>query len=149
MESLASTTVAHLFPSLGPALVISMGYIDLGKWLAAVDGGARFGNDLVLLVLFFNLTAILCQYLASCVGIVSGKNLAQVLHSNFMEYSRTACMILGVQSQLSIITSDLTMILGMAYGFNLLFGVDLVASICFAAATSVLFPPLVDLLVNC
>lgn len=84
MESLASRVVAHLFPSLGPALVISMGYIDLGKWLATVDGGARFGNDLVLLVLFFNLTAILCQYLASCVGIVSGKNLAQVLHYNLV-----------------------------------------------------------------
>ncbi|CAL9123004.1 unnamed protein product [Musa textilis] len=145
MESLASRVVAHLFPSLGPALVISMGYIDLGKWLAAVDGGARFGNDLVLLVLFFNLTAILCQYLASCVGIVSGKNLAQICS---MEYSKTVCVILGVQSQLSMITSDLTMILGVAYGFNLLFGVDLVASICFAAATSVLFPPFVDLLNN-
>lgn len=74
--------MAHLFPSLGPALVISMGYIDLGKWLAAVDGGVRFGNDLVLLVLFFNLTAILFQYLATCVGIVTRKNLAQVLLPN-------------------------------------------------------------------
>lgn len=80
MEPTASgEVVTHLFPALGPALVISMGYIDLGKWLAAVDGGARFGNDLVLLVLFFNLIAIMCQYLATCVGIVTGKSLAEVL----------------------------------------------------------------------
>lgn len=68
----------HLFPSLGPALMVSMGYIDLGKWVAAVEGGARFGFDLVSLVLFFNCTAILCQYLATCIGMVTGKNLAEV-----------------------------------------------------------------------
>ncbi|CAD5167243.1 unnamed protein product [Musa acuminata subsp. malaccensis] len=146
MESRTSRGVmAHLFPSLGPALVISMGYIDLGKWLAAVDGGVRFGNDLVLLVLFFNLAAILCQYLATCVGIVTRKNLAQICS---VEYSRTTCMILGVQYQLSMITSDLTMILGVAHGFNLLFGVNILGSICFAAVASVLLPIFVDLLVQ-
>lgn len=75
----AGHAASNLFPSLGPALMISMGYIDLGKWVAAVEGGARFGYDVVFLVLFFNLTAIFCQYLATCVGMVTQKNLAQVL----------------------------------------------------------------------
>ncbi|WOL15320.1 protein ETHYLENE-INSENSITIVE 2 isoform X1 [Canna indica] len=143
MESMTSGgVVAHLFPALGPALVISMGYIDLGKWLAAVDGGARLGNDLVLLVLFFNLTAILCQYLATCVGIVTGKNLAEICR---VEYSGTARIILGVQAEISIITSDLTMIVGFAHAVNLMFGVDLLACICLAVAGSVLFPLFIDL----
>lgn len=69
----------HLFPSLGPALMISMGYIDLGKWVAAVEAGSRFGSDLILPLLFFNLCAILCQYLATCISTATGKNLAEVL----------------------------------------------------------------------
>lgn len=80
METSSSAVLNQLFPSLGPTLMISMGYIDLGKCFAAVEGGARFGHDLVLLVLIFNLTAILCQYLAVRVGIVTGKDLAQVIH---------------------------------------------------------------------
>jgi Mn2+/Fe2+ NRAMP family transporter len=66
------------FHALGPALLISMGYIDLGKWVAAVEAGSCFGFDLVLLALLFNFTAIVCQYLAACIGTVTGKNLAEV-----------------------------------------------------------------------
>lgn len=71
--------VPNLFHALGPALLISMGYIDLGKWVAAVEAGSRFGFDLVLLALIFNFIAIICQYLAACIGTVTGKNLAEVL----------------------------------------------------------------------
>lgn len=68
----------HIFPSLGPAILVSMTYIDLGKWLAAVEGGARFGFELVLLVLIFNCLAILCQFLSTSIGVVTRKNLAEV-----------------------------------------------------------------------
>jgi ethylene-insensitive protein 2 len=79
IESLAAGDAPHnSFRTLGPALVVSMGYLDFGKWLVAVEAGSRFGYDLVLLVLLFNLSAILCQYLSSCIGIVTGKNLAEV-----------------------------------------------------------------------
>lgn len=65
------------FHALGPALLISMGYIDLGKWVAAVEAGSCFGFDLVLLALLFNFTAIVCQYLAACIDTVTGKNLVE------------------------------------------------------------------------
>ena len=79
IESLAAGDAQrNLFRTLGPTLVISMAYIDLGKWLVAVDAGSRFGYDLVLLVLLFNFSAILCQYLSTCIGMVTGKNLAKV-----------------------------------------------------------------------
>ncbi|XP_010941527.1 protein ETHYLENE-INSENSITIVE 2 isoform X2 [Elaeis guineensis] len=135
--------VPHLFPSIGPALMISMGYIDLGKWVAAVEGGARFGYDLILLVLFFNFAAILCQYLATCIGMITGKNLAEICRE---EYCRPACITLGLQAEFSMITSDLTTILGIAYGLNLLLGVDLVTCICFAAIGAVLLPFFVTVL---
>ena len=78
-SEVAGGMITHLFPSLGPALMISMGYIDLGKWVAAVEGGARFGFDLVFLVLLFNCTAIVLgpfnlywhgHWKESCRGII-------------------------------------------------------------------------------
>ncbi|KAJ1287794.1 hypothetical protein BS78_02G037900 [Paspalum vaginatum] len=128
----------NLFHALGPALLISMGYIDLGKWVAAVEAGSRFGFDLVLLVLLFNFTAIVCQYLAACIGTVTGKNLAEICHQ---EYNQPTCIILGVQAGLSLLTSELTMIFGIALGFNLLFEYDdLITGICFATVVPNLLP---------
>ncbi|KAG8100700.1 hypothetical protein GUJ93_ZPchr0013g37876 [Zizania palustris] len=130
--------VPHLFHALGPALLISMGYIDLGKWVAAVEAGSRFGFDLVLLALLFNFMAILCQYLAACIGTVTGRSLAEICHQ---EYSQPTCIFLGVQAGLSLLTSELTMIFGIALGFNLLFEYDdLITGICFATIVPNLLP---------
>ncbi|XP_043697577.1 ethylene-insensitive protein 2-like [Telopea speciosissima] len=124
-------------PTVGPVILLSMGYIDPGKWAAAVDGGARFGFDLSVLMLLFNFAAILCQYLAARIGVVTGKNLAQIYSE---EYNKSTCILLGVQAELSVISSDLTMILGTAHGLNLLFGMDLLTCVFLAATDAVLFP---------
>jgi len=79
VDSLAAGVAPHnSFRTLGPTLLISMAYLDLGKWLVTLESGYRFGYDLVLLMLCFNLSAILCQHLSSCIGMVTGKNLAEV-----------------------------------------------------------------------
>ncbi|MCL7049682.1 hypothetical protein MKW94_020684 [Papaver nudicaule] len=127
----------RLFPALGPVLLISMGYIDPGKWSAAVEGGSKFGFDLVLLLLIFNLAAIFCQYLAASIGIVTGKNLAQICSE---EYDKSTCVFLGVQAEISVFVLDLTMVLGIAHGLNLLFGLNLSTSLIFVAADAFLFP---------
>lgn len=61
-----------------PMLMISMGYIDPGKWAATVEGGARFGFDLMAFMLVFNFAAILCQYISAKIGAITGKDLAEV-----------------------------------------------------------------------
>ncbi|KAG0548023.1 hypothetical protein BDA96_01G130800 [Sorghum bicolor] len=139
IESLAAGDAQHkLFRTLGPTLVISMAYIDLGKWLVAVDAGSRFGYDLVLLVLLFNFSAILCQYLSTRIGMVTGKNLAKIC---CQEYSQVICVVLGLQAWLSLLTSELTMIAGMAVGFNIVFEHDdLITAICFASVVVGLLP---------
>lgn len=137
--------MSHLFPALGPALMISMGYIDLGKWVAAVEGGARFGFDLVFLVLLFNCTAILCQYISTCIGTATGKDLAEICSE---EYSNTACILLGVQAEMSMIISEMTMILGLGHGLSLLFGMDLFAGILYATVGVVFLPSFLNVLDN-
>ncbi|KAL6637670.1 hypothetical protein ACP70R_025242 [Stipagrostis hirtigluma subsp. patula] len=139
MESVAAGDAPHnSFRTLGPTLLISMGYLDLGKWLVATEAGSRFGYDLVLLVLLFNLSAILFQYLSTCIGMVTGKNLAEICHQ---EYSRTICVVLGFQAGLSLLTSELSMIAGIAVGFNLVFEYDdHITVICFTGVIVNLLP---------
>lgn len=64
--------------AVAPMLMITMGYIDPGKWAAIVDGGARFGFDLMAFMLLFNFAAILCQYISARIGVTAGKDLAEV-----------------------------------------------------------------------
>ncbi|KAF9680269.1 hypothetical protein SADUNF_Sadunf06G0103700 [Salix dunnii] len=133
-------------PAVGPGLLIAIGYVDPGKWAATVEGGARFGYDLVLPMLVFNFVAILCQYLSARIGVVTGKDLAQICSD---EYDKWTCMFLGVQAALSVIALDLTMILGIAHGLNLLFGMDLSTCVFLAAVDAVLFPVFSALLERC
>lgn len=135
----------HLFPSLGPAILVSMSYIDLGKWVAAVEGGVHFGFELVLPVLIFNCIAILSQHLSAGIGMVTRKNLAEICSE---EYTRLPCMLLGALAELSMIVSDITMVLGIAHGFNLLFGMDLFSCIIFAILSTILVQVLLQLLGN-
>lgn len=128
---------ARLFPAIGPMLLISMGYIDPGKWSAVVEGGARFGHHLLLLIFLFNCAAILCQYLAARVTVVTEKNLAQICGE---EYSKPTCILLAIQAEVSVIILDLTMILGIAHGFNLLFGLNLFTCVLFTASDIALLP---------
>ncbi|CAI0472344.1 unnamed protein product [Linum tenue] len=127
----------RLLPAVGPGLLISVAYVDPGKWAATVEGGSRFGVDLVLPMFIFNLAGILCQYLSAKVGIITGRDLAQICSE---EYNKFTCMFLGVQTAISVAALDLSMILGIAHGLNLLLGVDLPTCIFLTAVDAVLFP---------
>ncbi|KAE9621817.1 putative NRAMP family protein [Lupinus albus] len=67
-------------PSLVFTLLISIAYADPGKLISTVEGGALFGFDLMTFMLIFNLAAILCHYISAKIGIVIGKDLAQVFY---------------------------------------------------------------------
>lgn len=69
-----------IYPFMGPAFLVSMGYIDPAKWVTAIEGGSRLGVELVWLLMLSNMVAILCQSLAACIGVVTGKHLAKVRH---------------------------------------------------------------------
>ncbi|KAG8647252.1 ethylene-insensitive protein 2 isoform X1 [Manihot esculenta] len=136
----------QLLPAVGPGLLIAIGYVDPGKWAATVEGGARFGYDLVVPMLIFSFAAILCQYLSARIGVVTGRELAQICSD---EYDKFTCMFLGVQTALSLIALDLTTILGIAHSLNLLFGVDLSTGVFLTAVDAILFPLFATLLERC
>ncbi|KAH6835960.1 hypothetical protein C2S53_002335 [Perilla frutescens var. hirtella] len=139
------STRGRVLAAVGPVLWIAISYVDPGKWAASVEGGARIGFDLSLLVLIVNCAAILCQYLSARIAIATGKNLAQICSE---EYNDLTCILLGIQAEISMIVLDLTMVLGTAYGLNAVFGIDLFNCVFLTGIDAVLFPFLASLLGN-
>ncbi|GAV88338.1 Nramp domain-containing protein [Cephalotus follicularis] len=135
----------RLLPAVIPVLLIAIGYVDPGKWAATIEGGAHFGFDLLTIMLVFNFAAILCQYLSARIGVITGRDLAQICSD---EYDKFTCIFLGIQTELSVIALDLTMILGVAHGLNLLFAVDLATCVFLAAVDAILFPLFATLVEN-
>src|SRR6186997_1809819 len=69
--------IRRLFAFAGPAYLVSVGYMDPGNWATDLAGGARFGYQLVWVLVMSNLMAVLLQTLSARLGVVTGKDLAQ------------------------------------------------------------------------
>jgi manganese transport protein len=107
---------------IGPASMVSVGYMDPGNWATDLEGGARFGYQLLWVLLASNLTALLLQSLAVRLGIVAGRDLAQACRAH---YSRPVVVVLWLLCELAIIACNLAEVLGSALALNLLFGIPL------------------------
>ncbi|WP_175783268.1 Nramp family divalent metal transporter [Burkholderia anthina] len=113
----------RLLGFVGPAAMVSAGYIDPGNWATDLDGGSRFGFQLLWVLLAANLIAILLQSLAARLGIVTSKDLAQACR---IYYSRPVAISLWLLCEIAIVACDLAEVLGSAIALNLLFGIPLV-----------------------
>ena len=108
---------------IGPAYLVSVGYMDPGNWATDIAGGSAFGYSLIWVLLASNLIALLLQSLSARLGIVRGLDLAQASKST---YPRIVNFFLYVLAQLAIIACDLAEIIGMAIGLQLLFDLPLI-----------------------
>jgi manganese transport protein len=66
-----------MFSFLGPAYLVSVGYMDPGNWATDLAGGSKYGFSLLWVLLVSNLMALLLQSLSARLGIVRGRDLAQ------------------------------------------------------------------------
>jgi len=78
----------HWKAFVGPALLISVGYMDPGNWGTDLMGGAQFKFDLLWVVGVASLMAIFMQVLAARLGVVTGKDLAQCCRDLYPIWSR-------------------------------------------------------------
>lgn len=115
---------------LGPAYLVSVGYMDPGNWATDIAGGSAFGYQLIWILLMSNLIAVLLQSLSARLGIVRGLDLAQASKN---AYPRWANIPLYILAEIAIAACDLAEIVGMAIGLNLLFGFPLIWGICITA----------------
>ncbi|MEC4048081.1 Nramp family divalent metal transporter [Flavobacterium sp. SUN046] len=111
---------------LGPAYMISVGYMDPGNWATDLSGGSQFGYALIWVLLMSNIMALLLQSLSARLGIVTQRDLAQAsreTYSPFINY------ILYFLAEIAIAACDLAEVLGMAIGINLLTGMPLMYAV--------------------
>ena len=120
----------RMFAFAGPAYLISVGYMDPGNWATDIEGGSKFGYQLIWVLLMSNLLAVLLQTLSARLGLVTGRDLAQACRD---AYPRPVAMALWVLCEIAIAACDLAEVLGTAIGLNLLFGVSLTTGVIVTA----------------
>jgi len=114
----------------GPGYLVAVGYMDPGNWATDLAGGAQFGYTLLSVILLSNLMAVLLQGLASKLGIVTGRDLAQACRDH---YSRPVSIALWVLCEIAIAACDLAEVIGTAIALQLLFGIPLALGVCVTA----------------
>lgn len=120
---------------LGPAYLVSVGYMDPGNWATDLQGGSKFGYSLIWVLLMSNLMALLLQGLSARLGIVRGRDLAQ---ANREAYPKIINYILYVLAEVAIAACDLAEVLGMAIGIQLLTGLPLAWGVAITVADTFL-----------
>jgi manganese transport protein len=114
----------------GPAYLVSVGYMDPGNWATDLEGGAKFGYQLLWILLMSNIMAIVLQTLCARLGIVYKRDLAQ---ANRDTYPSIVNIPLYVLAEVAIAACELAEVLGMAIGLKLLTGIPLVWGVAITA----------------
>jgi manganese transport protein len=108
----------------GPAVIASIAYMDPGNFATNIQAGAKYGYGLLWVVLLANLVAMLFQALSAKLGIVTGRNLAQMCREQF---PAPVVWAMWVVSEGAAMATDLAEFLGGAIGLSLLFNIPLLA----------------------
>lgn len=126
VETNKRTGWKRILSFIGPAYLVSVGYMDPGNWATDLAGGSKFGYQLIWVLLMSNLIALLLQSLSSRLGIVRGLDLAQASKNTYPKWVNIPLFVLA---QTAIIACDLAEIIGMAIGLQLLFDIPLLYGI--------------------
>lgn len=107
----------------GPAVISSIAYMDPGNFATNIQAGAKYGYTLLWVVLLANLIAMLFQSLSAKLGIVTGRNLAEMCRD---EFPRPIVIVMWIVSEIAAMATDLAEFLGGAIGLSLLFQMPLI-----------------------
>jgi manganese transport protein len=116
--------LGSVLPFAGPAVIASIAYMDPGNFATNIQAGAKYGCSLLWVVLAANLIAMLFQALSAKLGIVTGRNLAEMCREH---YPRPVVWAMWVVSEIAAMATDLAEFLGGAIGLSLLFHIPLLA----------------------
>ncbi|MFL9886254.1 Nramp family divalent metal transporter [Paraburkholderia agricolaris] len=119
-----------LLPFAGPAVVVSVAYMDPGNFATNIQAGARYGYALLWVVLLANLVAMQFQALSAKLGIVTGRNLAELCRERF---PKPVVLGMWAVSEIAAMATDLAEFLGGAIGLSLLFHMPLLGGMVVTA----------------
>ena len=115
----------------GPGFMVAVGYMDPGNWATDLAGGSKFGYDLLFVILLSNCFAMILQHLALKLGIVTGRDLAQMCRD---KYSQKTAIFLWLMAEIMIAACDLAEVIGSAIALKLLFGIPVMVGVIITAA---------------
>lgn len=115
----------------GPGILIAVGYMDPGNWITSIAGGAQYKYRLLAVILISSLIAMMLQSMAAKLGIVTGKDLAQMTRE---KTSKSMGFILWIIAELAIMATDIAEIIGSAIAIKLLFNIPLIVGILITTA---------------
>ena len=107
----------------GPALIVSVAYIDPGNYGTDISGGASFGYSMLWVVWMASIMAMLLQYLSGKVGIATGHSLPELIRLGLKK--RAYVLPYWLASETAVAMTDLAEFLGTVLALNLLFGIPL------------------------
>src|SRR5438105_3268136 len=119
----------------GPALLVSVGYMDPGNWGSDLQAGSKFAYRLIWVLLMSNLMAVLLQTLATRLGVVTGRDLAQACRES---YPRPTTFALWILCEIAIAACDLAEVIGTVIALKLLFHVPYVWGVVVAGCDTFL-----------
>ena len=119
----------------GPGLLVSVGYMDPGNWATDIEAGSRYGTALLFVVVLSSLAAIVLQTLSLRLGLVTGRDLAQMSRDR---YGPRTVKVQWLLAEVAIIACDIAEVLGSALAFKLLLGVPLWAGVLLTALDTVI-----------
>lgn len=103
---------------IGPAVLVSIAFMDPGMMASDLQAGAKFKYELLWVILVMSISGLIIQYLASNLGVATGKHLAEHFRE---EYPRNLNFILWFLSEVGVIVADIPEVLGTAFALNMLF----------------------------
>lgn len=118
--------VRNLLAFSGPGALVAVGYMDPGNWVTSIGGGAQYGYLLMSVILMSSLIAMLLQYMAAKLGIVTQMDLAQATRAHT---GKRIGAVLWVMTELAIMATDIAEVIGGAIALKLLFGVPLILGV--------------------
>lgn len=118
---------------VGPAVIASIAYMDPGNYATNIGAGAGYGYALIWVVVLANLVAMLFQGLSARLGIVTGRNLAEMSRDHF---PFPVVIFMWIVSEIAAMATDLAEFLGGAIGLSLLFGTSLLTGMAITAVVT-------------
>jgi len=137
----AASASARLAPQLprraaflGAGALVAVGYMDPGNWATAISAGARYGYGLLAVVAAASVVAMLLQWIAARIGVVTGRDLAQLSRERF---GRRTVIGLWLASEIAIIACDVAEVVGTAVALQLLLHVNLWVGVLLSAVGTI------------
>src|SRR5437879_9849334 len=131
MNNINKKTIAKFIAFSGPALIVSIGYMDPGNYGTDIQGGASFGYGLLWVVWLSSIMAMLIQYLSGKMGISTEHSLPEIIRDKLQK--KMFIIPYWLSAEIVAAATDLAEYLGTVVALNLLFGVPLIYASIFGA----------------